>query len=391
MDIIGLEQRVRDAYYAYVDGRPIMTDYQYNQLEEELRQANPEASIFKEMAELADIKPTGSYDELLISNPMRSIKSIYKLSTIANWLDSIPEDEPLLATLKEDGAASTIRYSYGHFKQAKSRGRTTEGNDISKHLQHVVPSYVEEFKDIRLVDIRGEILIPDALFEQLQEDFPTTEYNNARNSIASILAPSSPEEMAKYLKFIAYNIYTTDDAGEDIASNLDKLSKKLNLLKSIGFNIPPKMLFKFSDNPELSRQDILEAVVEKFAIEVKDKVGNLSDGVVIAIDDVEEFMLRGLSGEYNEGHKALKIGAWASKKYMSEVVEIEWTYGVQFCTPTAIVKPVQTDSGREVRRVHLKTVDIMHRAKAYPGNMIEFEYVSDQIPKLLINGRAVNE
>ena len=64
----------------------------------------------------------------------------------------------LFASVKEIGHGVRAVYLNGNLYTGSTRGRYKKGRDITRHLKAVLPNYVEQWKNIKLVEVRVKCL-----------------------------------------------------------------------------------------------------------------------------------------------------------------------------------------------------------------------------------------
>jgi DNA ligase (NAD+) len=174
-----------EAYYA---GQPILTDEEFDALEQ---------------PEYVGHKISGIQHLF----PMWSLQKAYDGDDPLSWYKGYIVESPKL-----DGAAISLKYQNGVFVQALTRGNGKEGLDITDKIIYLVPRIVPWEGTIQ---ITGEVVAPKHI-------------KNARNYAAGALNLKSVEEFhTRDLYFIAYGM----TPNEEISWELD-----MYMLKLVGFN-----------------------------------------------------------------------------------------------------------------------------------------------------------
>ena len=164
----------KDAYY---NGTPIITDEQYDALEE----IYGDTSIGTQKGKIQHLKK------------MYSLKKYYIGESLP-----IQNNESWIVTPKLDGAAISLCYRNGVLYQASTRGNGEAGEDILQHIIRIsdkleIPLVVE---DRNTFQVSGEVVAPKYI-------------PNARNYAAGALSLKNLEELdSKILRFFAYDYYT---------------------------------------------------------------------------------------------------------------------------------------------------------------------------------------
>ena len=396
--IIELQELIIKANKAYEDGNPIMSDLQYDLLIDELKALHPKNKLLKEVWSSDSTDQIDWYDLYLSEYPMKSINLAKESHQIRSWLSNIPPGTKLHISLKEDGYSWRAVYSNGKLVAGYTRGRKTKGKDITRQLSVVLPKTINtnnligtEYEHLipeletGEIEIRGELMLSYTNLDILRTKYPRDPnaidggYNNPRNSVASLLKDDTPEEMAKLLSPKVFKI---------LGLSTETLEDDYKVAELLGFSVPEWETCELSDDLE-ENLNLVEGITMWFGDTYKDTIDFLTDGVVFAVNDKHLYSELGGDDKYDSGILAVKMFAWKAGTYISEVIDIEWSYNSKYISPVAIIEPVVTESGRTVQRIALKTVDRMQQAQAYPGNRVEFEYVSDMNPRLILPGEKV--
>lgn len=179
----------KDAYYK---GTPIITDDQYDALEEIYGETN----IGTQKGKIQHLRK------------MYSLKKYYTEETLPTQ-----NGENWIITPKLDGAAISLCYRNGVLYQASTRGDGEAGEDILQHIIRIsdkleIPLVVEDRKTFQ---ISGEVVAPKYI-------------PNARNYAAGALSLKTLEELDnKILRFFAYDYYS-DSESLDYSATLRWLS-----------------------------------------------------------------------------------------------------------------------------------------------------------------------
>ena len=180
--------------------------------------------------------------------------------------------------LKIDGLAVSIRYEDGRLVQAATRGDGRTGEDVTANVRtiDVLPERLAAGAPA-VLEVRGEIYLPIATFEQLNRDLTATgqrAYVNPRNTAAGSLRQKDPAVTAsRQLKFWTYQVGQVT-GGPALVSH----HETLEWLAALGFPV----------NPEIRR---LQALDEVYATclhwqEHRHDLPYEIDGVVVKVDDL---------------------------------------------------------------------------------------------------------
>lgn len=196
MSISELEALVRKHNHLYfIENQPIISDYEFDQLVEELKKRKPDSAVLKEL--VSDVTPSGA--KVVHDTPMLSLDKCYAEKNINDWADKFKGE--VIASPKIDGAAVSIKYGKdGKLFQAATRGDGIEGEDITANVLHIksIPHKISQ----KNVEIRGEVFMRLSIFKKYKEQF-----SNPRNLAAGAIKQKDPQKTAEYnLSFFAYDL-----------------------------------------------------------------------------------------------------------------------------------------------------------------------------------------
>ncbi len=363
-DIDKLEEYVASLQDSAGLGSPLVSDRQYDMYFKILKELKPSSYVIGRNWEKEDNELT-NYDELLEKNKMYSIRTMREVIDIAEFIRNIGNMEvDLIASIKENGHAVRAVYSYGKLVSGSTRGRYKKGRDITRHLKAVLPNYVEVWKDERLVEVRGEMLISEVNFNYLKDKL-----KNRLSAVTSLIRDSVTDDELKYLDCVCYKIITC----EDTELVYDTLEEQFIELESAGFKVPEYLVYEGVNRSNIGT--ILGKVLDEFTGIADSGLNYASDGIVIAVNDIEQFNSIGTDGNVCLGNCALKMGKyWAANIYKSEIESIEFVAGKKYFTPKAKIKPVITDNGATVSTVPLYNVGVMELLGLVPGSDVHFKF-----------------
>lgn len=365
--IENLEKFIYDCQHASNEGRELVPDAVYDTAVDKLRVLVPDSPLINTVWS-EDVSPVTDIDKYLVKNSMMSIRTIKSLdskdfsdfaSRLAN-LKSEGTDITLHASMKENGHGIRWVYQRGHLVKAHTRGRTSNGRDITDKIKLILDEYKPELEPYELLEFRGEVLLP---LDNLDELKNYRDIKSAFSGVSTCLADSAPEEITKLLEIAAYAVYSDE-------IQLNTLSDMYNQLSAWGFTIPAWGTFTLSDN--------LQAQVVNDILPYFDNIFQnykyYTDGVVLSVDSLDLLDQLGNEGSTKLGNVALKVGTWQQNIYYATVEEILWKEGRTKLTPVARITPTLTSTGNTVQNVPLYAPIYILQLEAYPGNTIYFRY-----------------
>ncbi len=222
----------------YVEAAPVISDAEYDRLFrelEELEAAHPELQDPNSPTRRVGGAPLEGFQQVRHPVPMLSIDDLFLLSEkerddvekrtgerpsafkeVADFYKRLQknlgtEQVPVTIEPKIDGVAASIVYRHGSLDYGATRGDGTTGDDITANLRtiHSLPLNLPASAP-PLLEVRGEIFMPNAAFAKLNEErdeagLPV--FANPRNATAGTLKQLDSRQVAKRpLEFIAHGL-----------------------------------------------------------------------------------------------------------------------------------------------------------------------------------------
>ncbi len=384
----------------YTQAAPEISDAEYDRLFRELEvleEAHPEIPRDGSPTQRVGGEPIAGFVQIRHLVPMLSIDDVFELKKdLENPADTTVPEAELIAFYnrlrknlgredvtvtvepKIDGVAVSLLYEDGKLKYAATRGDGTTGDDITHNVRTIrsVPAslgYSPQDPPVvpRLMEIRGEIFMPDAAFEAMnaeRDEAGLPVFANPRNSTAGTLKQLDPKVAAQRpLRFIAHGLGAYE-GGPELADEHDFLA----LLKSLG--IP-------SNEPHITARNLDELLAAVDRINgVRHGFDYGTDGAVVKVMDRAERDRLGKTSRAPRWAAAYKFLP-EQKETIIERIEIQvGRTGV--LTPVAILKPVFI-SGSTVARATLHNQDEIDRKGISLGATVILEKAGEIIPKVV--------
>jgi DNA ligase (NAD+) len=306
---------------------------------------------------------------------MYSLDNSYSKEDLLDWQTRCQKilgdvDLEFTCELKYDGASISITYEKGKLVRAVTRGDGFKGDDVTQNIKTIksVPlelnaGFPEKF------DIRGEIILPFAGFEKMNQDLieiGETPYSNPRNTASGSLKLQDSAEVAKRpLECLLYGMI-----GNNLAINTQYES--LELSRKFGFKVP-------------NQSKLVKNIDEVFEfIEYWDKNRhNLpyeTDGVVVKINNIHFQEELGYTAKSPRWAMAYKFKA----EQVSTVLQsISYQVGrTGAITPVANLEPVQL-AGTIVKRASLHNADQISKLDIRVNDEVFVEKGGEIIPKII--------
>jgi DNA ligase (NAD+) len=387
-----LTQKLTDAGYAYyTKDEPIMTDFEYDLLFNELLYIEEKfPKFFKENS------PTQRVGGIVLDVfkqvhhiiPMLSISSKFEdkdAETFTNnavkdlELNISPDDVEYCAEPKFDGLAINLTYRNGILSQAATRGSGTIGEDVTNNIKtikeiplDITPYFKEHNINVpSLFEVRGEVYMSHATFNKINEEYSKLGKKllaNPRNAAAGSLRQLDSSITAKrQLSFFAYNI----GAIEDITlpdNQFDMLQK----LKEIGFPLSPlvKKVKGYNGLMEYYR----------FVGSQRDSLPYDIDGVVYKVND---YALQKEWGFLNREPKWAIAHKYPAQEALAKVLGIDVQVGrTGQLTPVARLEPTSV-GGVIVSNATLNNSDQLNKLGILIGDTVVIRRAGDVIPEIV--------
>lgn len=333
--------RASEAYYN--TGQPIMSDYEFDQKLEELRQWEEETGIVLSNSPTHNVGATilDNIKEVTHKTPMLSLEKCHSTEEIIKFANN----HNLVASVKLDGLTVRLTYKDGNLVLAESRGNGVVGSDVTEHVKQFtnVPLHINK-EGTYIID--GEALIKLDDFAEINKN---GEYKNSRNLAAGTLS-SLDTSVVKDRKLSWYVWEVVEGAKESKSFTFSLIEAE-----ELGLDVAPNANLGYS---EMDIEEIIEYCFDKA------KEYNLpQDGVVFKFDDVEYGKSLGNTSHHFRNGIAYKI---FNDSVETKLVDIEWTMGKtgSLC-PTAVFNPIEIEQ-TIVERASLHNISVMKQILGNP-------------------------
>ena len=352
------------------DGEPLVEDAIYDKLVQLLTQVRSDSPVLQELWS-EDDEVVGSYNKLLEENPMVSILTVksWNDDAITQFIQRMPETANYLASYKINGHGIRVVYNDGVLVEATTRGRSTNGRDITKHVKIILGERNESLAEYGLVEIRGELALKLSNLDKAREFTPGLK--SAFSAVSSLIKPSATKEEVELLDFLTYGVYIED---YDFSSKEEVFSQ----LSEWGFETT-----EYISLEEISKDDLLENMKEVVsALESNyEEFSYFCDGVVFEVSDGDVRSYLEGEGKYHDYNLALKVNSWSQDIYTGYIKEVTWKRGKFKLNPVAVVvedldsnEGVLTVQGNRVKNIPLYNPKNILILKAYIGSPLSFKY-----------------
>jgi len=205
------EQLNHHSYQYYVLDDPEIPDAEYDRLYRELQsleQEYPDLITTDSPTQRVGDKPLDGFAEVKYEVPMLSLDNVFNEEELEEFNTRIQQkldtDEDIVyaAEPKLDGLAVSLLYEKGLLVRAGTRGDGTTGEDITQNVRtiHSIPLRLMGEHIPSLLEVRGEVFMPKAGFEklnQLAREKGEKVFVNPRNAAAGSLRQLDPRITAQ--------------------------------------------------------------------------------------------------------------------------------------------------------------------------------------------------
>jgi DNA ligase (NAD+) len=165
----------------HVEDRPQISDAEYDALVRELQELQGQRPGLA--------APSAAFAPFPHLAPMLSLDNVFSPDELMAWWQRLEKGLPgetlaLTCEPKVDGVAVSLVYEDGRFVRGGTRGDGSVGEDISENIRSVVPALLADAP--HLIEVRGEIYLPQAAFEKLNQSVDRP-FANPRNAAAGSL------------------------------------------------------------------------------------------------------------------------------------------------------------------------------------------------------------
>lgn len=357
-----LEKEILKHKNLYYQGKPEISDVEYDKLEDQLRKINPESEILSFVG-----SEYFQGEKVEHEKKMLSLNKTYKIEELLKWAGK----EKVVSTLKIDGSSCSVVYENGKMLIAKTRGDGKFGEKISNKVL-VIGNVPKNVNEKRKFEVRGEIYCTEDAFFKLSKEMvarglekPTSQ----RNIVAGLLGRKENIDLAAYLSFQAFELISEEVALKDEV-------EKFKVLNELGFETPEVVMHS-------KEKDYKETLKD-----AQDFMANghyLIDGIVFSFNNLDLHKSMGETAHHPRYKMAFKFQGDVKE---TKIKSISWQVSRNgILTPVGNVEPVEL-SGAKVSRVTLHNYGLVKQFQLKSGDTIKIVRSGEVIPKFL---EVVNE
>lgn len=369
-------------YLYHVQDNPEIPDAEYDRLMRELRaleEAHPERITQDSPTQRVGAAPLSQFSQVRHEVPMLSLDNVFDEASYQAFnkrvLDRLKSSDALTfcCELKLDGLAVSLLYEDGVLVRAATRGDGTTGENITANVRTIraIPLKLQGDNIPRRLEVRGEVFLPQAGFEKINEEARRTGgkvFANPRNAAAGSLRQLDPRITAKRpLTFFCYGVGLLD-GGELPGSHMARLQQ----FKAWGLPVSDRTRLCSTPEEVLAFYHQVEADRPTLGFDI--------DGVVIKVDSLALQQTLGFVARAPRWAVAFKFPA---QEQMTTVRDVEFQVGrTGAITPVARLEPVQV-AGVLVSNATLHNADEIERLGLRIGDRVVIRRAGDVIPQVV--------
>ncbi|MGO8960392.1 MAG: NAD-dependent DNA ligase LigA [Streptosporangiaceae bacterium] len=364
----------------YVLDSPLVSDIEYDTMLRELQ------SIEEQLPELrtpdspsqrvggsfsTEFTPVQHLQRLL------SLDNVFSAEDLDSWVaraERLGGGGPYLCELKIDGLAVALVYRRGRLDRAATRGDGTTGEDVTPNVKSIaaVPGRLSGTGWPDVLEVRGEVFLPLAAFEELNERLTEAgkpPFANPRNSAAGSLRQKDPRITAsRALNMIVHGIGVVEGL-DDLPQSQSAWYEQLR-----HWGLPVSDLYQVV--PDI---DGVRKYIAYYAEHRHDPLYEI-DGVVVKIDTLAVQRQLGATSRAPRWAIAYK---YPPEEVNTRLLDIRVNVGrTGRVTPFAVMEPVKV-SGSTVENATLHNADEIARKGVLIGDMVVLRKAGDVIPEVV--------
>jgi DNA ligase (NAD+) len=376
----------RHDYLYYVQAQPVISDQEYDRLYRELadlEKAFPGLCTPDSPTQRVGGEPVKAFQPVRHLLPMLSLDNTYSQDEVRDFIARVQRLVPgvkLEWTVepKVDGLAVNLRYEDGRLAVGSTRGDGATGDDITANLKTIRSIPLQLFgKEAaglappRVLEVRGEVYLPRAGFQKLNEQRLATgeeAFVNPRNAAAGSLKQLDPRIVAQRpLDAVFYGLGQVE-GGRAPARH----EECLRWLRELGFKTPEKIWLCDGEAALLAAIVELDTLRRDFQYE--------TDGAVIKLNDLALREQVGYTAKAPRWAMAYKYAAEQARTRLNGITVQVGRTGV--LTPVAELEPVFL-AGSTISRATLHNEDEIKRKDIRIGDTVVVEKAGEVIPAVV--------
>ena len=362
-------------YDYYVLDNPTISDFDFDhklRRLEELEAAHPELITPDSPTQRVGGKVAEGFQEVVHRVPLESLQDVFDLEELEEF------DQRVRAAVGEveydvepkvDGLSVALEYENGVFVRGATRGNGQKGEDVTENLKTVksIPLRLED--KLPSFIVRGEVVMPKQVFEQLNEERELRGealFANPRNAAAGSMRQLDPKiAAARRLDIRVFNIQWAE--GKTFTTH----TETLEYLEQQRFKVIPHYTCK-------TIAEAAERIMEMG--EGREVYPFDIDGAVVKVNSLADREILGSTAKFPRWAAAYK---YPPEQKPSRVVDIVVQVGrTGVLTPKAVVEPVRL-AGTTVQSATLHNQDFIAEKDIRIGDTVLVQKAGEIIPEIV--------
>lgn len=372
-EIISLREQLE--YHSrkyYVEDAPEISDYDYDMMFRRLTELEEKYPGYRD--ENSPTKRVGGralekFEKVSHTVPLNSLQDVFSFEELTDFLDKIGGDGlEYSVEAKIDGLSVALRYENGVLVRGATRGDGTVGENVTENIRTIrsIPLTIP-YRGI--LEVRGEVYMPRASFERLNEQREKNGealFANPRNAAAGSLRQlDSKITASRGLDIFIFNLQYCD-------RTFTKHDETLDFAAEQGFHVIP---LRKTVKTVREASDFVAYIGEQ-----REGLPYDIDGAVIKVNDLAQRTLIGENTSTPKWAVAYKYPPEVKATRLTDITVAVGRTGV--LTPAAVLEPVRL-AGTTVKAATLHNLDIIKERDIRIGDMVFVRKAGDIIPEII--------
>ncbi len=374
------EQIIYNSKLYYENDAPVISDYEYDAMFRELCDLEaefPELDSPTSPSKRVGGKALDKFEKFTHTVQMGSLTDVFSYDELADFIaktDAILGDTEYSVEPKIDGLSVSLTYRDGKLVTGATRGDGFIGEDVTENIKTIKTIPLELNEPLPYLCVRGEVYMPRAVFEELneiRESEGLALFANPRNAAAGSLRQLDPKIAAsRKLAIFVFNLQDGElypDGRKPVTH-----SETLDRLAELGFTVLPERINVIG----------YEAVSEhvKYLGDKRPELSYDMDGAVIKVNSLEG---RRTVGEGTSTPKWAVAYKYPPEEKKTKLLSIDIQVGrTGVLTPTANLEPVRL-AGTTVSRATLHNINFISERDIRIGDTVVVRKAGEIIPEIL--------
>ncbi len=378
------ELRLKIEYNArlyYENDAPEISDYEYDAMFRELGDLEaefPELDSPTSPTKRVGGRALDKFEKFKHTVQMGSLTDVFSMDELRDFTDrmegALGSDVAYSVEPKIDGLSVSLIYRDGVFVKGATRGDGTTGEDVTENLRTVrsIPLRLKE--SIPYLNVRGEVYMPRAVFDELNEaraEQGQPLFANPRNAAAGSLRQLDSRICAsRRLEIFVFNLqegelYTDGRTARTHTETLDRLDE-------LGFTTLPHRKCLSGYNAVSEHIEYLGNARPELPFDM--------DGAVVKVDSLEG---RREVGEGTGVPKWAVAFKYPPEEKVTTLLSVDIQVGrTGVLTPTANLEPVRL-AGTTVSRATLHNANYISERDIRIGDKVVIRKAGEIIPEIV--------